>query len=253
LLELWRHHLAETDDSAALLEAYRTFVGMEGTEAFVGVGATLRAWHLLKLGRVTEAAGVLEPYLAAGRTHLGMGTSMLARSWMTRIDREHVKEALQVYYRKEVRYPNTLRELADYPGLPDEVTPPYQDRWNLPWRYKLVGLKAIPGLRDQKYELMSPKLGEDSDLERALAEPYGGRTRIAVSRLLSGQAGQEVLEVVCRPVTGEAEGEVSDAKGETAVLSVGSSFGAIYLAYVGERIVIVCDRDYWTLLPKPKE
>ena len=43
---------------------------------------------------------------------------------MTRLDREKVAAALQLYYRKEVAYPKSLELITTHPKIPAAARPP---------------------------------------------------------------------------------------------------------------------------------
>jgi hypothetical protein len=158
----------------------------------------------------------------------------MARRWLTRLDREAVREALRAYYATHVRFPEFLDSLGKLKGC--EKTP-LADRWNKPWRYRLTAFDRVRGLTAQRYSLDSPSLGEASDLTAALARPYAGGITL------------EPLEVSAdgsRPTV-----TVAVAGGGKAVLMEGTATDGVTLAYVGARLLVFTDGDHWRVVPRP--
>jgi hypothetical protein len=167
------------------------------------------------------------------------GGKRLALGWMTRIDREKVAAALQLFYRKEVAYPQVLQQVNSHPKVPAEARPPMTDRLGKPWVYKLVGFKTIPNTLNQKYSLQSTALGELSDLKAAVKAPYGSSIQATP------------VQVVPAPGNSVAVKFNLGATGGSAVIGQGASSGNLYLAFAGAQIVVVCDYTYWKVFPKP--
>ena len=252
LWQLWCQHSTNALDHEALLASCQAFTNQNPSDPFVLVGQTMEVWNLLHLGRQTEAAAILTHHLEKTGTPLANGASYLAKSWMTRIDRDRVKAALQFYYRREVRYPRSLDELFAYAPLPQALAPPRQDQWGQDWRYVLVGFKALPGLLDQKYGISSSRLGEGSDLAEALAVPYGGLIRVRATRMLSSTPGNEIVEwMIARPPAAAAGKEKAKPAERTVALGVNSTAEGVFVAYVGRTILIVYDDNHWKLLIRP--
>jgi hypothetical protein len=252
LWQLWQQHATNAVDHEELLAACKTFTDQNPADPLLAVGQTLAAWNLLCLGRQVEAATILVRHLDKTGVPLEDGAAHLARSWMTRLDRERVKAALQFYYRREVRYPRSLDELAAYAPLPKELALPGRDRWGTPWRYALVGFKTLPGLLDQKYEVSSAKLGPASDLARALAVPYGDGMRVQPTRMLSANPGGEIVELMTEPpAAATADASAAKPAGRTFAVGINSTVEGICLSYVGRSILIVHDNDHWKLLMRP--
>jgi hypothetical protein len=240
LAKLWADHTARPDDHEGLLTACTAFGAQRPADPFRAVSESLAAWHLLKLGRNDDAAARLQPWADDSSTPLRLGASLVARSWLTRLDRERVRSALQFFYRKKVRYPYTLGELTADKLLPANLVPPLKDRWGVFWRYELVGFKNLPDLRDQKYELQSVELGAASDLAAALALPCGDGVRVQPVRMRSSSvAGHEAVEV-------------SGPAGDRLMLTTGIEDKGLLLAHVGARVLVLCSRGDWKLLPRPE-
>ena len=250
LWEIWQQQEAAPEDSAAIVAACEEFKKKHAYDALNGVADTLAAWHLLKLGKRAEAAALFGLYVRRMSNPLGRGASIIASSWLTRMDRAQVRATLQFYYRKEIGYPRTLQDLAAYKGLPIDLKPPYKDRWDQAWSYRLVGLKTIPGLLDQKYELLSRTLGDGSDLAQALTLKYGEKIDAKAVGMRSSTPGREVVDMVIGARARESE---IGPKTRTSLVSVGTWTEGMFLAYVGKRILLVCDRHHWEILVRPTE
>lgn len=247
LWEIWQLKSASPEDHAAVVAACAAFSGKREQDPLNRVADTLAAWHLLKQGKSPEATALFDRHVGAKGSPIGRGAAIVAASWLTRMDRERVKTALQYYYRKEIGYPRTLRDLAAFEALPKGLAPPYKDRWDRAWSYRLVGLKTLPGLLDQKYELQAQDLGSGSDLADALTLDYGERIEAKAVGMRSTTPGHEVVDMVVGPRARD------DAKpgGRTSLASIGMWTEGVYLAYVGKRILLVCDRYHWKVLVKP--
>lgn len=230
-------------DHAGRVSDCRRFVAANPGDPLIPVLHGMEAWHLLSLERPEEATRVLLPYLSPGQDALRRGAGLLAKAWLTRLDRERVVAALQQYYRREVRYPASLEKIAAHPGIPESMRPPDTDRWGAAWQYRLVGFTGVPGFLDQRYELESPHFPHTSDLAAALAMPYAAQLRLAPVRVSLDSRGKSVVKFT--PDSSPAEGEA------VTVLSVGNEAGGLYLAFVGDHLVVVCDRLHWKVFRKP--
>ena len=246
LARLWAQQAAVTNEPAAAAGAAAAalaYADARPADPLAPAARSLAGWQLLRAGKREQAAAAFAAQLEPGTNLLGRLSAQLARAWMTRLDRERVKDALQFFYRKEVRYPYSLLELRNDQRVPAALAWPERDRWDEAWRYRLVGFKNLPGLQDQKYELLSASLGADSDLKAALAVPCGERIALRPVRVrTTAVAGREVVEFAR-----------TGAGGGTVLLTAGqASDDGLLLAYLGFRIVIVADRFHWRPLPRPE-
>ena len=183
LWRLWNQQAASSNAPAADAAACRVYAEQRPNDPLAAVARSLAGWRFLQAGQTNQAVSLLAPQVEAKPDALSLGAAQVAKAWLTRVDRERVKPALQFFYRKQVRYPYSLNELRTDKRLPAELLPPERDRWDEAWRYKLVGFKNIPNLQDQKYELLSATLGADSDLTSALAVPLGERVTVKPVRV----------------------------------------------------------------------
>jgi hypothetical protein len=251
LVALWRMQHATPHEHAALLDACQVFDKEHPSSAFGGVADTLAAWHLLKLGRTDEAVVLLAALPRQQQEGVDHGAYEVGAAWLSRIDRTRVQQALQFYYRREIGYPATLEELTAYPALPKSLAFPAVDRWGRRWDYRLVGFRRLSGMLNQKYALTSPKLGSESDFEQALAQPYKVQITARIIRVRTIASGRDVVEMEIESPAGPA-GEGASARRRKVVVGLNSWSEGLFLAYVGRNFILVCDRSYWQLLPKPR-
>ncbi|MEO6786636.1 MAG: hypothetical protein ABI318_10930 [Chthoniobacteraceae bacterium] len=239
LLELWQEHMAKPDEHDETIKACRAFATANANDPLLPVVQGIEAWHHFRAGRAAEAWRILQPHLTARAGPVADAARALAQGWFTRLDREKVAAALQIYYRKEVAYPKTLDLIAKHPKIPSEMWPPMTDRFGKPWNYRLTGFARAAGFPDQKYSLESPVLGDLSDLKSAIAAPYASRIH-AVPVAIVAAPGNSVA--VKFNITG---------KGGTALVGVGQATGDLHVAFAGSSIVVVCDYTHWKIFPKP--
>jgi hypothetical protein len=250
LWELWQQHAQPPHDHKALLTACQAFNDKHPSDPLAVVSQTLAGWHLLQLGRQEDAVKVFVRLSKSRGSSLEDGGKTISLAWLTRMDRDRIKESLQFYYRRKMAYPAKLADLAAYPKLPESLVFADRDRWDSTWSYQLTGFRTIPNMLDQKYRLRSVRLGGGSDLAEALAVPCGGLLRIEPVRVSSSVTGMEVLELRHLP---ESEGGAEEAPArEKIMLKVGSRTESVFLAYVGPHLVIVSDYHHWKVLPRPR-
>jgi hypothetical protein len=236
---VWDLHARQADDHKAVLAACIAFSRQNLEDPLVPVSNTLAAWHLLSLGKQDDAARLLARYAGLKGNAVDENAAEMARAWLSRMDRDQVREALQFYYRKEIKYPRTLKQLLEYPALPPGLKIPVRDRFDQPWKYKLVGFTRIPGLLDQKYALRSTKLGIDSDLEESMAWPYAARIRMVPVKMQPNG-----VQMNRGPVG--IEGPQN-----TFLLGLGQKVEGVTLVYAGRNLLILSDRDHWKVLRYP--
>ncbi len=242
---LWQANTNNPGDHTAMIAGCDAFVKANPGDPFIAVAQTISAWHLLKTGRTDEARSILSQWMRVSGDSVHAGARELARAWLTRLDMEHVKQALKAYYRMEVRYPDALTQIADYPRIPAADRPTESDRWGRKWAYKTLDFKSISGMRGQRYSIESPMLGNLSELEKALAVPYADLIRLEAARVM-GTAGGGTPLVQFRRTGADAKADAS------VVIQRGSIVEGVFLAYVGERLIIVCDRLHWRVMPIPR-
>ena len=243
LLELWKQHMATTDDHETVIKACREFSAAHAGDPLLPVVRGIEEWHTLRAGKQDEAFVMFEADLALPPSPLNDGARRIAFAWMTRKDREKVAAALQAYYRKEVAYPKALEQIAAHPKLKSAPPPPLNDRFGKPWNYALTGFEKVKGFEklkgfaDQKYSLRSAVLGDLSDLKSAEKLPYAER----ISAI-----PQQVI-----PAPGNLLAVKFNLGKTTAVIGAGTAAGDLHLAFVGTKIIVVCDYTHWKIFPRP--
>ncbi len=195
----------------------------------------LRALNFLENEQIADAQATLETL----RTFpdLSPAVDEWCKRWLTRLDRERVRDALKAFYRKEVRFPDSLAPLQSL--IPP---PPLTDRWGTPWRYQVVPLKRIRGAEAQSYVLESVSLGRLSDLTAARSQLRPDRPSIRPIGLVP-QPGQRAPLI---------RFETTRTPGEQAILSERSSWKGVALLYVGDSILILVENDFFFVLRRPE-
>lgn len=237
LVTLWKQHMAAPDDHQTVIKACQMFSSSHSNDPLLPVARGIEAWHILRDGRRQEAFTMWEADLRLPPSPLNDCARRLAAGWMTRADRETVAAALQAYYRKEVAYPKELAQIAAHPRLKNEPNIPDKDRFGKPWVYSLTGFDKVKGFDGQKYSLQSVVLGDISALKTAEKLPYAANI-LAVP-----------LRVISMPDSTLA---VSFNRGTTSALSmIGPGSGDLHLAFIGSKLIVVCDHTHWKILPRP--
>ena len=237
LLELWKQHMATPDDHDTVTKACRDFAAAHAGDPLLPVVRGFEEWHTLRAGRQPEAFRMIEADLAAPAGPVTDGARHLALGWLTRLDREQVVLALRAYHRREVAYPKSLEQLAAHPKLKLEPKPPSVDRFGKPWGYQLAGFAKLKGFADQNYSLRSTALGDVSDIKSAVRVPYASRIQAVP------------VQVIAAP--GNASAVKFNIAGSPAIVGVGQATGDLHLAFVGAKIVVVCDYTHWKIFPRP--
>lgn len=250
LWELWQKHANPPYEHEALLASCLEFNKTHSTDPLIVIGESLAGWHLLQLGRNEEAREIFSRLAGKNGTPLQKGAGMMAKAWLTRLDREGIKEALQFYYRKKIAYPSKLSVLAEYPKIPDRLKFIEKDHFGSSWSYELTGFSRLPGMLDQKYRLRSIRLGSSSDLAEALQVPCGELLRVEPMRMSSTLVGMEVLEL--RVLQEQKDGAEEESDSDKVILKVGSRADSVFLAYVGNYLVVVSDYHHWKVMSKPR-
>lgn len=225
LLGLWQYHETATDhgDSVAAAEAFEK---QFPRSTLLPVSRSLVGWHRLHRGESTQVEELFGGLRSSKSDPFSQSADRIARSWLTRLDRERVKIALRSVYAKTIAYP------ARFPASIQPAT----DRWDKPWIYRLQAMRFIKGVSNQTYHLESPTLGATSDLRVALKIPFGSRIALTPVRR-DGEA-----------VTFQLPG-----KPDQYVLVPGSDAGETRFVHLGERILVLADRDHWRVLATPKK
>lgn len=243
LWAIWSLQTNNPAQHATILAACQQMQKAAPNSSLLPVVQGLAAWHSLQLGKTNEAFDIFRNMVTApapspepAPTLAATGNEM-GRRWLTRLDRQKVQDALAVYYRANVEFPDTLQTLRTFLKEPSL---PWTDRWDAHWEYKLTSFTTIKGPRGQRYILQSKTLLESSDLAQALKQPYAGRIRLApLSLNVSSTGAQNVFF------------KIANDRPEKILLSEGGRTAGNTLAYIGTTILILCDGDHWRVLAKP--
>jgi hypothetical protein len=233
--EVWKTHQSPSNSHAVVIAACAK---ISPANELNGVSQGIAAWHLLQLGKTNEATAILKAMAGGGGTPFSAATQEMAFRWLSRLDLEKVKPALQLAYRRNIEYPPTLDALKT---LPPTAIPPLNDRWDMPWKYEPTGFKKIPGLIGQSYQLSCVKLGDDSSLAKALARPYADNIDLKPISISAISQGNQILKL-----------ETAGAKPSSILLAEGARHGAITFAYGGLKVILLTNGDHWLMLPKPR-
>jgi hypothetical protein len=237
LLTLWKQHMTTQDDHEAVVAACRAFTTSHPDDPLAVVARGIEAWRCLRAGRREEAFALYAADLTLPPSPFNDSARRLALAWMSRADMEKVAASLRTYYRREIAYPKHLAHISSHPKFKNETSPPETDRFGKPWLYTLTGFEKLKGFPDQRYTLKSTVLGDLSDLKAAEALPYASRILAVPQR------------IVAMPDNTTA---VSFKNGANTSLSLmGPGAGELHLAFVGYKIIVVCDHTHWKLLPRP--
>ncbi|MBN2302652.1 MAG: hypothetical protein JXN60_09065 [Lentisphaerae bacterium] len=235
LWSIWKMNSDNSDDHKNIINACAKFKKSARSDPFTVVTDGIAAWHYLKIGNRTAATELLTPALSTrSTTTLNKIAAYIARTWLTRIDMEIVKQALEIVYHEEIEYPATLDKLKEF----TVKQPPMTDQWGDPWIYKLVSLKYLTNINGQKYEIESRTLRHNSDLSTALNIPYAAKISLKPSSL-----GRDNTTV--RFVT-------TDDTRQDIYIALDSTREGITVAYIGDKLLIISDGNHWAVMPKPK-
>ncbi len=193
----------------------------------------IEAWNHLKRGDTVTATAIFNTLLVKGpATGLRKAGDEMARTWLTRLDREQVLPLLKEIYRRDIEFPSSLEA---FKTLGDKASPPLADRWGKPWVYRKGS--AIKGMESQRFILESSALGSRSDLKAALKMGYAERMDLKPVRMVPGS-----LVVV----------ELKTTDGRSMLREEGDRANIVNLIYVGTHIIVLSDGNHWRVLAKPR-
>jgi hypothetical protein len=235
LQTLWADQQKDPGNHAALAHEAAAFEQHFPASPLIPVARGLAAWHLLESGDFDGAKQLLDTMASAGADPVAAIGAEMARRWLTRLDREQVAAALQKVYAEDLEYPETLAAVS---ALAPPFHPPMTDRWGAAWLYTPAAFKKLQIGDRQTFILESSKLGDGSELKRALALPYGAGFTFKPVKLMP-------------PIGGKAVIVFQSAEGKTATVSEGAAGSDLGLAYLGDEVLILSTGDYWSFQPRP--
>ncbi len=237
LVILWKQHMTTQDDHEAVVATCRAFAGSHPDDPLAVVARGIEAWRCLRAGRREEAFALYTADLALPPSPVNDSARRLASAWMTRADMEKVEASLRSFYRREIAYPKDLAQIPSHPKFITENKFPETDRFGKPWVFALTGFEKLKGFPDQRYTLKSAVLGDLSGLKAAEALPYASRILAVPQRIVSMPDNTTAVSFK----TGA----------NTSLSRMGPGTGELHLAFVGYKIIVVCDHLHWKLLPRP--
>ena len=230
LAKIWQQHVRAPTEHAAIVQAVQQMATQNAESPLLGIARGLGAWHALSAGQTNQAVLLLTPLLVERTDPVSIEARVFAQRWLTRIDREKVRDGLKLYYRNHVEFPAALSALGE---LAVTNRPPATDRFGRAWKYELAAMKRLTTVRAQRYNLASFALGDDSDLGAMLRRPYGGGL------------------ILWRPARFLSGGAVEFVRGtEKMVLSEGTKQAGLSVAYSREELIAITDGDYWWLFAR---
>lgn len=232
---LWKVWVASTNsvsDHAAVVAACREFKVKAPQDPLIVVASGMEAWHLLKMGDTNVARTLLEPMSSVpeNATSIQTAGAEMARSWLTRLDREKVRAALKKIYVRDLEFPASLEAIKT---LKIAKLPPFTDRWGKPWIYRQKSV--VKDMVAQQYILESNRLGALSDVAKALALPYASRITLEPARLVN-----------------DTMVEFTTSAGKPGVLQAGGSLDGVTFAYLGANIIVMADENHWRIVVRPR-
>jgi hypothetical protein len=244
LWDIWKMQQEKPDEHGTISTNCLEFAKKAPKDPLSLIVINLAAWHMLKTDNKDAAVKLLKTTLSTSRTDaLGTAVANMSKAWLTRIDMEQMKQALQLYYRKNIEYPKSIDLVKPFQK---DGQPPLVDRWGKPWAYSLAEFKslkklgALYGMYGQKYTLKSVSLGTNSELKAAMTIPYAGGIPLKPVKMLNGMPGKEMVQF-----------ESTDGKQAKVVLSIGTDNGGITLNYAGPKLLILSDMNHWLVVPRP--
>ncbi|MDA3925307.1 MAG: hypothetical protein PF904_11485 [Kiritimatiellae bacterium] len=233
---LWKVWCTGTNSAfvaSDVLDACKEFKSKSSKDSFSVVISGFEGWNYLKAGNIVAAAKIFKSMLVEGSaTDIQNAGDKMARSWLTRIDREKVAVALKTIYKRDIEFPASLDALK---SLKKTAVPPLSDSWGKAWDYRLES--RIKGMAAHRYVLESSVLGGRSNLKKSLEVPYADGIKMKPLRIL-----KKVKNMV----------EFRNSSGKSVVRKLGDSSGRINLVYIGSNIIVLSDGNHWSVMPKPR-
>ena len=236
LARLWQQHVRAPSDHAAIVHSAQQMAAQYPNSTLLGVARGLAAWHALASAQTNTAILLLTPLLTEQTDPVSIEARNIAQHWLTRMDRERVRTALQNYYRDHVEFPSSLSALNK---LAITNRPPLADRFGQAWKYELKSLKRLIMARAQDYRLLSYTLGDDSDLAAVLRRPYGGGLVLWKPVRFIPAANADTTSTV-----------TFEKDGAKIILTEGARQAGVTLVYAREGMIIITDGDYWQLFAR---
>jgi hypothetical protein len=227
---LFRLHASSPSNDAAICTAAAQAVTALSPGPDRAAARTLLGWRLLRAGKPAEAKPVYQALLDDPASPPAF--TQLARCWLTRLDRDEVRAALQKAWIDDIQYPSSLDGLA-------KPLPPMQDRWGQAWRYRPAVFKRLK-TEAQRYTLESPELGADSDLAAALERPWPKEPSLRAIAVNTEAGATPVVTF-----------QTLTTPSEKILMTEGKTSSGLALVRTGPRAMLIVEGDYAFLIPNP--
>jgi hypothetical protein len=230
LAVLFRLHASSPSNDVAVCTAASQTIATLSPGPDRAAARTLLGWRLLRAGKPAEAKPVYQALLDDPASPPAF--TQLARRWLTRLDRDEVRAALQKAWTDNIQYPSSLDSLA-------KPLPPMQDRWGQAWRYRPAVFKRLK-TEAQRYTLESPELGADSDLAAALGRPWPKEPSLRAVAVNTEAGATPVVTF-----------QTLKTPPEKILMTEGKASAGLALVKTGPRAMLIVEGDYVFLIPNP--
>jgi hypothetical protein len=159
---------------------------------------------------------------ALGDDAVTAGLRELAKLWLARAMMEEIDDALRKFYRREVRFPDSLE--AVLPDIPAEAR---RDPWGEAWVYRTAAPPGFTKLAKQRYQLGPARYPQLSLLHEAV----------------KAKPAQPAWQIIPRNISGAKTLELRSAKGQVAVVQAGGHFADTTLLFIGEGWALLADTE----------
>jgi len=159
---------------------------------------------------------------ATGDDPVTTGLREFAKLWLARVMMEEIDGALRRFYRREVRFPDSLEAV-----LSDIPADAKRDPWGEAWVYKTTSPTGFTKFARQRYQLGPTR------------QPLLSSLRDAVK----SKPTQSAWQVIPRNISGTKAIELRAPKGQAAVVQPGGHFGDATLLYIDEGWALLADTE----------
>ena len=176
-----------------------------------------------RANRVEEWRGEMEKFATTSESDsVSAGLRELAKCWLARAAMVEVDGALRTYYRKEVRFPDSLAVVEK--EIPAGAK---ADPWGEPWIYRPTAPKAVAKWTKQRYEL----------------GPTRAPQLLPLAEAVQAKAVPAPLKAASREAGGAKALQLTGADGKVAIVQAGSRFGEYGVLFIAEGWALLADRE----------
>ena len=183
--------------------------------------------QILSGAPVASWRGELEKFAAStGQGPVETGLAGISRAWIARLEMADIDKALHNYYRRNVRFPATLKEVET--DIPENLR---TDPWGDPWVYKTGAPRGFEQLEGQRYQLgpkRFPQLGS-----------LGGAVRHRATQI-------PAWTITPRDISGSKALEFRSDRAGTPVITTIQAGGRVddcILLFIGDKWALMAGMD----------